>query len=87
MSWRSAELNEIVPVLSIVPANGSMAPSADRHVAGVLGDRRQIEHEVVCAKRCRIDAVYRDRLAVAERDHRIAIRVIDQVGLDVGEAA
>ena len=59
---------------------------ADHHVAGVVGDRHLIEYEIAGAKKCCIDADERDRLAVAERDHRIALCIVGQTGLDIAEA-
>ena len=59
---------------------------ADHHVAGILRDRRLIEDKVVCGERRGIDPVQRDRLAIGERDHRVAGSVVDRVRLDVAEA-
>lgn len=69
----------------MVPLNRQHGTVADRHVAGVVGDGRQVEHEVVRSERCRVDAIYRDRLAIAERDHRVAVGVVGRIGLDVTE--
>ena len=59
---------------------------ADHHVAGILRDRRLIEHEVVCGERSGIDPIQRDRLAIGERDHRVAGSVVGRMRLDVAEA-
>ena len=59
------ELSAIVPVLLMMPSSGNMAPVADGHAAGIVGDGRLIEHEVACGKRRRIYALQRDRFAGA----------------------
>ena len=59
---------------------------ADHHVAGILRDRRLIEHEVARGERSGIDPVQRDRLAIGERDHRVAGSVVGHMRLDVAEA-
>ena len=58
---------------------------AQHNVADVVGDRGLIEHEVASGERCCIDAVQRDRLAVAKCDHRIAVCTIGQMHFDVAE--
>ena len=68
------ELSSMTPVLSTMPESGSTAPS-DRHRAAVLDCRGLIEYEVARGQRAGIHAVQRDRLAGADRDHRIAIAI------------
>jgi hypothetical protein len=55
-------------------------------IAGVLDDRRLIEHKVGRGERSRIDAMQRNRLAGAERDDRIAVAVSGNMARNVAEA-
>ena len=75
-----------MPLLSIVPAERQHRAVAHRHGAGVVDDRRLIEHEVARGERRRIDAVQRNRLAGAERDHRVAVAVPGNMVRKVAEA-
>ncbi len=59
---------------------------ADRHRAAVGRHRVLVELEVVGRERGRRHAIDRDRLAVAQGQNRVAVGVVGQVGLHVGEA-
>src|SRR5262249_22525298 len=79
-----AESSAMVPALLIMPASGSSAPSPIVMVAGLF-NTGLIEYEVARGERRRGDAEERDRLAGAQRDHRVAGIVLGQMALHVIE--
>jgi hypothetical protein len=54
-------------------------------MSGVLNDGRLIEHKVCRGQRSRINVVQRDRLAGANRSHRVAVAIVGNNAFYIAE--
>ena len=75
------ELSAIVPELVEHAAHRKQRAIVDRHRAGIRPGRSLIELEVVGCQGRGVHALQRDRLAIGQRDHGIAVAVVGQMAL------